>query len=199
VTKLLDYGERLFLVLLSASFLRALLLNFQMQPYSILLAISDCLPVVLILIRRPGEMPRKPFPFVVAFLGTAAPLLVRPVEGGFQLIPGWIAGVLMTIGLFINITAKAALWRSFGLAAANRGIRAGGPYRVVRHPMYLGYFLAEVGFLAVNLNPANIVKYLLGWSMQLLRIREEEKFLMKDESYRELARRVQFRLVPGLF
>lgn len=199
MVKLIDYGERLFLVLLSATFVHAILTNLTLQPYSLLLAVSDTLPVILILIRRPGEMPLKPYPFIVAFLGTAAPLMVRPVLGGIQLVPAWISALLMTIGLCINIAAKVSLWRSFGLAPANRGVRAGGAYRVVRHPMYLGYFVAEVGFLAVNLNFANLVKYALGWSMQILRIREEENFLMKDQAYRALAARVPFRLVPGVF
>ena len=44
-----------------------------------------------------------------------------------------------------------------------------------------------------------MIKYFVGWSFQILRIREEEKFLMQDESYRELSQRVRFRLVPGVY
>jgi protein-S-isoprenylcysteine O-methyltransferase Ste14 len=105
----------------------------------------------------------------------------------------------MTCGVGLNLAAKISLWRSFGLAPANRGIRVGGPYRLIRHPMYLGYFLTQVGFLLANLSIGNIIKYLITWTVQLLRIREEEKFLLKDENYRELAKRVRFRLVPGIY
>jgi protein-S-isoprenylcysteine O-methyltransferase Ste14 len=65
--------------------------------------------------------------------------------------------------------------------------------------MYLGYFLTQVAFLLSNLTLANLVKYLVTWVVQLLRIAEEEKFLLKDSDYRELAKRVRFRLVPGLY
>jgi protein-S-isoprenylcysteine O-methyltransferase Ste14 len=65
--------------------------------------------------------------------------------------------------------------------------------------MYLGYFLTQVAFLLSNLTLANLVKYLVTWVVQLLRIAEEEKFLLKDSAYRELAKRVRFRLVPGLY
>jgi protein-S-isoprenylcysteine O-methyltransferase Ste14 len=197
--KLIDYGERLFLVLLSSTFLQAIFVNAPKHPYLLLLAISEILPVVLILIRRPGEMSLKPFAFVVAFLGTAAPLLVRPSQAGLSLLPDSIAAALIGTGLAINIASKLSLWRSFGLAPANRGIRAGGPYRLVRHPMYLGYFISQLGFLLANLTIGNAVKYLLAWSMQLLRIREEEKFLLQDESYQDLTRRVRFRLLPGVY
>lgn len=199
MTKVVDYAERLFLVLLTATFLRALVGNVWAHPYLILFATSECLPVVLMVIRRPGEMNLKPYPFFLAFLGTAAPLLVRPAAGGFHTLPTVMAVTLILTGLCVNIAAKLALWRSFGLAPANRGIRHGGPYRLVRHPMYLGYFLTELGFLMVNLTIGNAVKYIFAWSVQLLRIREEEKFLGKDESYRQLANRVHFRLIPGVF
>jgi protein-S-isoprenylcysteine O-methyltransferase Ste14 len=92
-----------------------------------------------------------------------------------------------------------ALWRSFGLAAANRGVRAGGPYRLVRHPMYLGYFITELGFLLGNPDVSNIAICVVTWTAQLLRIREEEKFLLSDENYRDLVQRVPFRLLPGLY
>jgi protein-S-isoprenylcysteine O-methyltransferase Ste14 len=199
VNKVLDYGERLFLLLLSSAFLYSIAQNIREQPFLILLAISEIVPVFLILIRKPGEISKSWYAFLVALLGTAAPLMVRSVPGGLALIPGAIGGSLMIVGLALNISAKLALWRSFGLTAANRGVKVGGPYRLVRHPMYLGYFLTQLGFLLTNLSIANATKYLLAWSMQILRIREEEKFLLQDETYRELTRRVRFRLLPGVY
>jgi protein-S-isoprenylcysteine O-methyltransferase Ste14 len=199
LNKVADYSERLFLVLLSTTFLHAILMRAPEHPYLLLLAISETLPVILIIIRRPGEMVMKPYPWILALVGTAAPLLVRPATGGMMLISDGYAGLLMMCGVALNLAAKLSLWRSFGLAPANRGIRVGGPYRLIRHPMYLGYFLTQVGFLLTNLSIGNIVKYLITWTVQLLRIREEESFLLKDESYRELAKRVRFRLVPGIY
>jgi protein-S-isoprenylcysteine O-methyltransferase Ste14 len=197
--RIVDYGERLFLILLSATFLQAMLANVYLHPYVILLCISETLPVLLMIIRRPGEMAMKPYPLFLAFVGTAAPLLVRPVAGGLQLLPDVAVGGLMTLGVAVNVFAKFALWRSFGLAPANRGVRCGGPYRFVRHPMYLGYFLTQVAFLLANLSIGNLLKYFVTWGVQILRIREEEKFLLQDSAYQDLTKRVKFRLVPGVY
>ncbi|HET9810171.1 MAG TPA: isoprenylcysteine carboxylmethyltransferase family protein [Sphingomicrobium sp.] len=199
MNKAVDYAERLFVVFVAAMFLNALFHNFSAHPYVALLAISECLPVLLVLIRKPGEITTRPYPFILALVGTTAPLMVRPVQGGLTMVPIALAASIMLLGLVINIYAKLALWSSFGLAPANRGVRAGGPYRFIRHPMYLGYFVTQVGFLIANLSIGNMVKYLITWTIQLLRIREEEKFLMRDDNYRELASRVRFRLVPGVF
>ena len=199
LAKFADYAERLFLILISATFLYALIPDVSEHPYLLLFVISECLPVALILIRRPGEVNLQPYPFILALAGTSAPLLVRPVSEGAQLIPDAVAMTVVLIGVCINIAAKLALWRSFGLVAANRGVRAGGPYRYVRHPMYLGYIVTQVAFLAANLSVGNLLKYLLTWTIQLLRIREEEALLMKDETYQKLMRRVPFRLVPGVY
>jgi protein-S-isoprenylcysteine O-methyltransferase Ste14 len=199
LTKVADYAERLFLLALIATFLNAMLQNAFTHPYLLLLAISESLPVLLIIIRKPGDMLMKPYPFLLAFVGTAAPLLVRPATGGFQILPDMAVGALMALGLAVNIAAKLSLWRSFGLAPANRGVRDGGAYKFVRHPMYLGYFLSQVAFLLSNLSIGNLVKYLVTWGVQILRIREEEKFLLRDSAYQDLAKRVKFRLVPGIY
>ena len=45
-----------------------------------------------------------------------------------------LSGAIMLIGLYVQISAKVILGRSFGLIAANRGIKVEGPYRIVRHP-----------------------------------------------------------------
>jgi protein-S-isoprenylcysteine O-methyltransferase Ste14 len=199
VTRVIDWTERVLIFCFAALFLRSLLHDFSAHPYVLLLAISECLPVLLVIIRRQGQVTREVYPALLAFIGTAAPLLVRPVTGDAALIPITIVAGIMTAGVFINVCAKVALWRSFGLAPANRGVRAGGPYRYVRHPMYLGYFVTQVGFLLANPSIANLTVYMVAWTVQLIRIREEEKFLMQDESYRQLANRVQFRLIPGLY
>jgi protein-S-isoprenylcysteine O-methyltransferase Ste14 len=197
LNKILDYGERLFLIVLSSFFLKSILVAAAAYPILLLLAASECLPVVLILIRRPGEISSSPSAFLTAFIGTAAPLMLRPHVA--PLMPTSLLALLMLLGLGVNVSAKLALWRSFGLAAANRGVRAGGPYRLVRHPMYLGYFITEVGFLLGNPSLSNIAICAVTWTAQVLRIREEEKFLLSDESYRDLMHRVPFRLVPGIY
>jgi protein-S-isoprenylcysteine O-methyltransferase Ste14 len=197
LNKVLDYGERLFLIVLSSFFLKSILLSAIAHPILILIAISECLPVVLILIRRPGAISTSPSAFLTALIGTATPLMLRPHVA--PLLPMAILALLMLLGLFVNVSAKLALWRSFGLAAANRGVRAGGPYRLVRHPMYLGYFITEVGFLLGNPSASNIAICAVTWSAQLLRIGEEERFLLSDQTYRELVQRVRFRLLPGLY
>lgn len=199
MNRVLDYGERLFLLVLSSFFLKAILLSAGQHPVLLLLAISESLPVLLILIRRTGAISTSPSAFLLALVGTAAPLLLRPDPNGLLVVPVAFVGAIMLLGLCINISAKLALWRSFGLTAANRGVRRGGPYRLVRHPMYLGYFLTEAGFLLSNLTLANTAICAVTWTAQLLRIREEEQFLMQDQMYRELAGRVRFRLLPGLF
>jgi protein-S-isoprenylcysteine O-methyltransferase Ste14 len=65
--------------------------------------------------------------------------------------------------------------------------------------MYLGYFITQIGFLFANLTGWNLTVYLFAWSIQLLRIRGEEQFLMQDQAYQDLASRVRFRLLPGLY
>lgn len=79
-------------------------------------------------------------------MAASLPLLARPAPAG-TLIPADLATALMLAGLLVQIAAKAALWRSFGLLPANLGIRTGDPYWLLRHPMYAGYMLTHVGFL----------------------------------------------------
>ena len=54
--------------------------------------------------------------------------------------------------------------------AANRGIMVGGPYRMIRHPMYAGYMLNQFGFLLDNPSAWNLAVYCVCWGMQIGRI-----------------------------
>jgi protein-S-isoprenylcysteine O-methyltransferase Ste14 len=99
----------------------------------------------------------------------------------------------------IQVHAKLSLGRSFGCVAANRGLKFGGPYQFVRHPMYFGYLMTHLGFLLVNPTAWNVSTYVLCYSMQIPRLLCEERLLSKDQDYQRYARLVHFRLIPGIF
>lgn len=194
---ILDLGERLFVVLLAVPFLWAFAKAMPTHPNLVLIAASEMLAVAFILTRKGGQIASSPVPIIVGFLGTALPLLARPV--GSSLVPTFVSSVLMVAGLGLSVLSKLYLNRSFGLVAANRGVKMGGPYRLVRHPMYLGYMVNQVGFLLGSFSFLNVGIYAAAWAIQLLRIREEEKVLLEDPGYRQLADRVSSRLIPGVF
>lgn len=193
----LDLGERIFIVLLGTPFILAFVRASQVHPTFILVLLSETLAIVLILTRKRGEIAMRPLAVLAAFAGTALPLMVRP--GGATIAPSIVSSVLMIGGLSISILSKLYLNRSFGMIAANRGIKIGGPYRIVRHPMYLGYFINQLGFLLAGFSLANLLIYLAAWTFQLVRVHEEENVLCEDLSYRQFAKQVTARLVPGIY
>jgi protein-S-isoprenylcysteine O-methyltransferase Ste14 len=197
MVRAIDYGERLFVVLLAIPFLFSFASVFSAHPQFVLLTISELLAAYLIITRKPGEIMVSPYACAIAFAGTGMPLLVRPV--GEALVPTSVTTAFMVLGLGINISAKIFLNRSFGVVAANRGIKRGGPYRVVRHPMYLGYFTAQIGFLMGSFTLYNLLIYAAAWALQILRIREEERLLMQDGAYVRYSLTVPKRLFPGVY
>jgi protein-S-isoprenylcysteine O-methyltransferase Ste14 len=192
-----DFGERVFLLLLFAWFVSRILPSVPGQPYNMLILVSEFLTAFLVLIRRPGPMATTFYAWLIAIVGTCAPLLVLPTNA--TLIPVWVAASMMTSGLFVSLSAKAFLRRSFGIVAACRGVRRGGPYRLVRHPMYSGYVVTQAGFLLFNPSLWNASVYAVAWLALLLRIDEEEKFLSRDPAYRDYRQDVRWRLLPGLY
>lgn len=196
--KLIDFAERLLIVLLAIPFLIAFGVALPSHPQYVLLALSECLAIGLMLIRKPGEIAATPYAFAIAIAGTAAPLFIRPA-GGIALAPSWLTAAGAFAGLALSVAAKLFLNRSFGIVAANRGVKRNGPYRVVRHPMYLGYIITQASFLLASFTVRNLLLYVIAWGVQLLRIVEEEKMLSRDPEYRTMSANVRFRLVPGLF
>ncbi len=165
--------------------------------YPILLLVSEGLVVLLLLIRRPTDrISTRGLDWILAAGGTFVVLLVG--QSGAPL-HGPLGAMLMLIGLAIHVGAKLSLFRSFGVVAANRGVKAGGLYRLVRHPMYAGYMLTHVGFLLVAPSLWNLAVYAAAWAFLVARIYAEEKVLSEDPAYQALKARVRYRLVPGLF
>ena len=152
---------------------------------------------LLFLVRRPADrLSLRLIAWVAAPIGSFAMLFARPAEGGLAALP---CELLQLLGVLIAFVSLATLGRSFGLVAANRGVKIHGPYRLVRHPAYAGYLVAYLGYVLENPALANIALLCLGTAFQLLRIREEEQILAADSAYERYRTAVRYRLVPRLF
>ncbi|HEX8532933.1 MAG TPA: methyltransferase [Allosphingosinicella sp.] len=190
----LDVAERLFLLLLGGWMVYRFVPAIGSNPFAVLVVTAEMLIVVFALIRRTGQASNTLRAWTVAIIGTCLPLMVNPT--GLQLIPLPAAGFLMMLGLLVNIGAKLALSRSFGIVAANRGVRRIGPYRLVRHPMYFGYLITHVGFFLMCCSIWNAIVYGACWLSMLLRIELEEAVLSEDEEYCSYRGAVKYKLIP---
>src|SRR5260370_34994067 len=139
-----------------------------------------------------------PLDWALSLIAVNAPLLAAPAAAS-TFMPSQIATSLMLTGMIIQISAKVVLWRSYGLVPANPGIKTGGPYRFVRHPMYAGYSLTHIGFLLGFPSLHNSLLYLVAFLIEIARLIREERILSKDLLYRKYATRVRYRLLPGVF
>lgn len=190
------WAERIALLLMSGSVIWRMLPQFTLHPQVMLVLASELVAVFFLLIQRRGTWSSSFYTTSIAFLGTGAALLVYPV--GNEIAPVWITFPLITVGTVITLYAKLSLRRSFGLIPANRGVKVGGAYRFVRHPMYTGYVMNHIGFLMVFFSAWNLAVYLVAWVLLYLRAIEEEKFLLQDPEYVDYASKVKARMIPGL-
>jgi protein-S-isoprenylcysteine O-methyltransferase Ste14 len=165
----------------------------------LLLLMSELLVVVMTVRRRTAAaVDRSVRARMLTLLSMLGPPLLRPATVA-ALVPGALTVALSMAGLAVVITGKMSLGRSFGLIPANRGIVSSGLYRLVRHPIYLGYLVTHAAFLAANPTAWNLAILLTADAALLARAVCEEGTLAADPSYRAYQQTVRWRVCPGLF
>jgi protein-S-isoprenylcysteine O-methyltransferase Ste14 len=171
--------------------------NTYQQPQTIFFFIYQLLALTLLLIRKNAVvLSSRPIDYVYALLGLGSPLLFRPIAeyaSSAMGMPIEVVGGFFVLGAFLSLN------RSFGIAPENRGIKSMGFYRIIRHPMYFGYALAEMGFVINNFSYYNLTVFALAISFTLLRLQAEERVLRKDPAYLEYAKKVRWKLIPLIF
>ncbi len=169
------------------------------RPIGFLFFAEQMVVVVLYLLRRPARVVTRSFgAWLVAFGGTFIPVLLRP-DGAH---PAWGLQwglVLQSCGVVICLWSLAVLGRSFGFAAADRGLVQRGPYRLVRHPIYASYVLLQGGYLLQSISLRNVVVVLLAMACNVGRIRAEEAVLATNDAHGAYRTRVRWRIVPGVW
>jgi protein-S-isoprenylcysteine O-methyltransferase Ste14 len=155
--------------------------------------------VVAYLVRRPARVvSQRPVDWLLAFGGTFGGVLLRPTGAH----PHWgvVAGFdVQMIGLVICVASFVALGRSFGFAAADRGLVRRGPYSVVRHPIYASYFFLQMGYLLQSQSVRNALIVAFIWSCNIGRAVVEERLLVSCSDYDEYRSHVAWRLLPGVW
>jgi protein-S-isoprenylcysteine O-methyltransferase Ste14 len=107
--------------------------------------------------------------------------------------------VLLIAGLAFAIGSVAVLGRCFGILPDVRGLVTRGPYRLVRHPLYLGELTAVLGVVLGSREPVWAgLTWLLCVGLQLVRTGYEERNIRAEfPEYDEYAARTK-RLIPGV-
>ena len=203
----MDTVERIAILFLFGSFLQALVGSMidsfrsgqSVVIGDLMLLITETMMVVLVLFRKGAKnLSLRPTDWALAFSATCLSLLARPCPGSPH---AWdsIAVVLTIAGLATQLYSKLTLGRRFGLVAANRGICSSGPYRLVRHPIYMGYVMLHLGFFLLNPSFWNFSVFVILYTIKIPRILAEERLLGQDPDYRIYMSKVRSRLIPGLF
>jgi protein-S-isoprenylcysteine O-methyltransferase Ste14 len=138
---------------------------------------------------------------LVALAGTFLPWLVVAVPGPMARSGAVLLAAMAVAwaGLILSIVALAYLGRCFGLFPEARGLVMRGPYRWVRHPLYLGEILTYLGVVAGAFNWWGAATYAAFVTLQIWRaINEERALLAEFPEYRPYAAKTR-RLLPGVW
>ena len=106
---------------------------------------------------------------------------------------------LFGFGAAWSVVSLLQLGRSFALLPARRALVVRGPFRLVRHPAYLGELLMVLAAAAAAGGPAGIGLALAAPLLTGLRIRAEEQVLVGDPGWKAYREAVRWRLLPGLW
>lgn len=109
------------------------------------------------------------------------------------------ASVLVLVGNIFTIHVLFRLGRSFSILPEGRHLVTTGPYKIVRHPLYLAEAVSTLGVLISFLSLWALLLVVAQMALQFVRMHYEERVLRETfPEYEDYAKHTA-RLIPGIY
>jgi len=153
-----------------------------------------------------SRLVRSVYVWIASILFVAACAWWRPIGGEVYRASGWLAGAGVAVqvaGLLIMARSVRAIdaleLAGIRLAPSATALQTAGPYRLVRHPLYLGWILCTSG--AAHMTGDRLAFTAISALYLVVAVPWEERALTRQfgDEYRRYQRRVHWRIVPYIF
>ncbi len=138
----------------------------------------------------------KTIAVLATFLPFAIPLFGKPSDHPQIML---LANLVTVLGMVLALYSLGALGRNFSIIPQARTLVQTGPYRLVRHPVYLGEFIAIFGVVLGRISISAVTVLFLFTALLIYRAIQEEKLLVcVFPEYRAISLKTA-RFIPGVF
>jgi len=168
----------------------SLLSSFCIATFYILLAL-------LIMTRSPAKAQADGLlSRIAAFVGTYLPWTITFFGKTDQALPNLVSTACVLIGMIMMLVTIRHLGRSFSLVPQARSVVQTGPYRWIKHPLYLSEEIVVLGVVLQYLTPVTVIVLVLHISVQVCRILYEEDLLRRNCPEYSSYEASRWRLIP---
>jgi protein-S-isoprenylcysteine O-methyltransferase Ste14 len=138
----------------------------------------------------------KTIAVIASFLAFAIPFLSSPSDNSDIML---FADLVTIFGMVFSIYSLSALGRSFSIIPQARTLVQTGPYKLVRHPLYLGEFISLLGIVLARFSISVMTIFCLIIALQIYRALQEERLLVGIFPEYEFYSLKKARFIPGIF
>src|SRR4051812_15783032 len=164
---------------------------------SICLATFYVLLALLIITRSPARAQADGLlPRIAAFVGTYMPWTIASFGKTEQALPNLASTACVLIGMIMMLVTIRHLGKSFSLVPQARNVVQTGPYRWIKHPLYLSEEIAVLGVVLRNPTPLTAGMLVLHIGVQICRIYYEEDLLRRNCPEYSRYEASRWRLIP---
>jgi protein-S-isoprenylcysteine O-methyltransferase Ste14 len=175
------------------------------EPWPSLLS-SFCLTsfyavlALLIMTRSPAKAQAdRLLPKIAGFVGTYLPWTITFFGQTDQALPNLLSTACVLIGMIMMLITIRHLGRSFSLIPQARSVVQTGPYRWIKHPLYLSEQVAILGVVLQYLTPVTVIVFVLHIGVQVCRILYEEDLLRRNFPEYSCYEASRWRLIPNVW
>jgi protein-S-isoprenylcysteine O-methyltransferase Ste14 len=152
---------------------------------------------VLVMTRPPAKAQADgPLPRIAAFVGSYMPWTITFFGKTDQALPNLVSTACVLIGMIMVLVTIRHLGRSFSLVPQARSVVQTGPYRWIKHPLYLAEEIAILGVVLQDLRPLTVTVLVLHIGVQVCRIYYEEGLLRRHCPEYSAYEASRWRLIP---